>query len=159
MCDYSLMSLPNRLAAEGEELVVHRFPTGSIGFTSVADLDRDTATRQARSFWQRLKDNLAYSERCGVPAVCIPPAARLLLRNIDADMREKHRLSAEEEVRFVQLSADPHTYRDALCFRNGAVLRLQQLPVGLRAIVLDLTGESGEEQPFEVIDVLTGSFR
>lgn len=156
MCDYSLMSLPNRLAAEGEELVVHRFPTGSIGFTSVADLDREAASRQTRSFWQRLKDNLAYSERCSLPAVCIPPAARLLLRNVDAGLREKHRLSSEEEVRFVQLSADPHTYRDAVCFSNGAVLRLQQLPVGLRATVLDLTGD-GEEQPFEITEIQTAS--
>ncbi len=28
MCDYSLMSIPNRLASEGEELVVHWFETG-----------------------------------------------------------------------------------------------------------------------------------
>lgn len=37
MCDYSLFTMPNRLAAEGEELVVHRFPTG---LTSPADLRR-----------------------------------------------------------------------------------------------------------------------
>jgi hypothetical protein len=28
MCDYSLAGVPNRLAVEGEELVVHRFPNG-----------------------------------------------------------------------------------------------------------------------------------
>jgi len=26
MCDYSLAGIPNRLAVEGEQLVVHRFP-------------------------------------------------------------------------------------------------------------------------------------
>ena len=31
MCDYSLAVLPKRLAVEGEELIVHRFRTGSIG--------------------------------------------------------------------------------------------------------------------------------
>ena len=34
MCDYSLAGLRTRLAVEGEELVVYRFPTGSIGLTS-----------------------------------------------------------------------------------------------------------------------------
>jgi hypothetical protein len=31
MCDYSLAHFPNRLAAEGEQLVVHRFDTFVIG--------------------------------------------------------------------------------------------------------------------------------
>ncbi len=38
MCDYSLMAVPNRLAQEGEELVMHRFPTGSLGLASPVDL-------------------------------------------------------------------------------------------------------------------------
>ena len=49
MCDYSLMAVPNRLAQEGEELVTHRFPTGSLGLASPPDL------RQA------LKDHLEQS--------------------------------------------------------------------------------------------------
>lgn len=38
MCDYSLYAIQNRLAEEGEELVLHRFETGTIGFTSAWDL-------------------------------------------------------------------------------------------------------------------------
>jgi hypothetical protein len=34
MCDYSLAGIPNRLAVEGEELVVHPFPTGALGLAS-----------------------------------------------------------------------------------------------------------------------------
>jgi len=34
MCDYSLHGLDNRLAEEGEVLIVHRFYTGSKGLTS-----------------------------------------------------------------------------------------------------------------------------
>jgi len=34
MCDYSLAGNPNRLAVEGEELVVHPFPTGALGLAS-----------------------------------------------------------------------------------------------------------------------------
>ena len=146
MCDYSLMSLPNRLAAEGEELVVHRFPTGSMGFTSVLGLCQYMESRRAASLWQRFMG--CFIEGCSVPAVCIPPAARLLLRNVAADLRRKHGLEADEEVRFVQLSAEPNTYRDAICFRNGAVLLLQDLPPGQAAKVLDL-GESREEVPAE----------
>jgi hypothetical protein len=33
MCDYSLAGIPNRLAAEGEHLVVYRFSTGARGLT------------------------------------------------------------------------------------------------------------------------------
>ena len=38
MCDYSLHTYPNRLAADGEDLVVHRFGAGSLGLASPADL-------------------------------------------------------------------------------------------------------------------------
>ncbi len=34
MCDYSLQGIRNRLAEQGEILVVHRFQTGSKGLTS-----------------------------------------------------------------------------------------------------------------------------
>jgi hypothetical protein len=34
MCDYSLAGIPNRLAVEGEELVVHRFTMGPLGLAS-----------------------------------------------------------------------------------------------------------------------------
>ena len=154
MCDYSLMSLPNRLAAEGEELVVHRFPTGSIGFTSTADLNRSIENRKALSFWQRLKHSMMSIDSSPVPAVCIPPAARLLLCNVDGGLRGKYGLGCHEEVKFVQLSADPNTYRDAICCRSGMVLRLQELPVGQKAIVLDLAEEVREDMPAEVSGVL-----
>lgn len=154
MCDYSLMSLPNRLATEGETLVVHRFATGSVGFTSVMDLNKQAEARQSRSFWTRLKDFLGSSESCPVPAVCIPPAARLLLHNCDNDLRKKYDLRSEEEVKFVQLSADPNTYRDAVCFGNGTVLRLQQLPIGQRAMVLHLGNDGVEERTLEFVEEL-----
>src|SRR5262245_48338732 len=40
MCDYSLASIHNRLATEGEELVVHRFCSGTLGLASPADVQR-----------------------------------------------------------------------------------------------------------------------
>jgi hypothetical protein len=38
MCDDSLQGLPNRLAVEGEEVVTHRFPSGSLGMASPLDI-------------------------------------------------------------------------------------------------------------------------
>jgi hypothetical protein len=61
MCDYSLCGIPNRLAIEGEELVVHRFRTGSLGLASPADLQMRERLRGAAlgtTFWQRLKSGL-----------------------------------------------------------------------------------------------------
>ena len=52
MCDYSLMAVPNRLAQEGEELVTHRFPTGSLGLASPANLPHVACPPAApRTFW------------------------------------------------------------------------------------------------------------
>ena len=58
MCDYSLMAVPNRLAQQGEELVAHRFPTGSLGLASPCDLKRiaDAPAPARRNFWNALKD-------------------------------------------------------------------------------------------------------
>ena len=54
MCDYSLMAVPNRLAREGEELVAHRFPTGSLGLASPMDLKRaaDAPLPSRKNFWR-----------------------------------------------------------------------------------------------------------
>jgi hypothetical protein len=49
MCDYSLMHYPNRLAVNGDELVVHRFLSGSIGLASEADLHQ-TAEKRVTPF-------------------------------------------------------------------------------------------------------------
>ena len=61
MCDYSLMSIPNRLAREGEELIVHRFACGAMGLASPVDLqpDRQPLLVRIRNRW---------SDLWGVPA-------------------------------------------------------------------------------------------
>ena len=45
----------------------------------------------------------------------------------------------------MQLSADVNTYRDALLFRNGKQVKLQELSEGQRVTVLDLGGKGNEE--------------
>ena len=44
-----------------------------------------------------------------------------------------------ENVTFTQISAAAHSYRDAVRFRNGREIRLQELREGQRVRVLDLS--------------------
>lgn len=142
MCDYSLMAFPNRLAREGEELVVHRFPSGSMGLASPDDLTIDAGPKRARrSFWSGLKALFSAANTCTVPAVCIPPSARLLVYGIGKSMQTDLGVSSEEEVKFEQIGEVVHAYRDAIAFRNGRRVRLQELPLGQRMKVVDLGGD------------------
>lgn len=154
MCDYSLMNFPNRLAREGEELVVHRFPSGSLGLASPSDVEAWLEAAGRRSFWQRLKDVLVPVRTCSAPAVCIPPSAHLAVHGIDAAMQKEFAVSAEEEVRFEQLNAHVNAYRDAIVFANGKKVRLQELPVGLHMRVIDLGGSEEPEDRFAYDDLL-----
>ncbi len=57
MCDYSLACMPNRLALQGEELVVQSFPTGALGLAS-----------------PKIPLSRLWSAKA-TPAVCVPPGA------------------------------------------------------------------------------------
>jgi hypothetical protein len=144
MCDYSLCGIPNRLAAEGEELVVHKFSTGSMGLASPADLPVPEALREPgvkKTFWQAFKSFFEPARQPAVaPAVCIPPGAHLILKDIPQDLQRQCRVSEEEGVLFTQLSADVNSYRDAVRFSNGYQIRLQDLREGMRVEVLSLAG-------------------
>ena len=131
MCDYSLMGVPNRLAREGEDLVVHEFRTGSRGLTPYTSVT-NTGTQTRYGFVKRLFGNLE-PERV---AVCIPPGARLLLSDIAEDVRRSFAVGASEEVTFTQLTATANTYRDAVRFANGREMLLQRLNKGQRVRVL-----------------------
>ena len=128
MCDYSLAGIPSRLATERELLAVYRFSTGALGLTS--------PERCRWRFWFKQ-----------TPAVCVPPGARLLLRDIPKDLQRQFHVDATEEVTFVQLSAEAYQYRDAVRFRNGREVLLQRLRCGQRVEVLSLcSSESREEE-------------
>jgi hypothetical protein len=141
MCDYSLMSIPNRLAAAGEELVTHRFQSGSMGLAS-------PETRPT-GFWAALKRSFSPPT---IPAVCIPPGAKLMLQEIPVSMQRQIGVNSEEEVTFTQITAADNNYRDAVRFANGREVRLQELCEGIRVHVLDLCGAEAslplwEERP------------
>jgi hypothetical protein len=141
MCDYSLMNVPNRLAREGEELVSHRFPTGSLGLASPCDLRRiaDAPAPARRSFWQTLRDFFNPPKAEPVPAVCIPPGARLRLADIPARLQHELNVGPVEDVTFTQITAAVNSYRDAVRFPNGREVRLQELREGQRITVIDLS--------------------
>src|SRR5579872_67393 len=119
MCDYSLFAIPNRLAKEQEDLVAHRFPTGSMGLASPADLRRNAELRQRksdRSWWSAIKGFFTIPKTEPVPAVCIPPGARLQLQDIPVRLQQELAVGPCEAVVFTQISAATNTYRDAVRF-------------------------------------------
>ena len=163
MCDYSLTGIPNRLAVSGEELVTHRFPTGSIGMASAVDVlkkvnpPEEQPSRQ-RGILQAIRDWFARPSGEPVCAVCIPPGTVLQMSRVPDAVRRQFALSAAEDVTFTQLTAEPFQYRDAIRFRNGRHLLLQSLQEGVLFAVKSETGErslgqtteSGERKQAEV---------
>jgi hypothetical protein len=154
MCDYSLFAHPNRLAHEGEQLEVYRFSSMSIGLASPAEIQerqqRKSREPQSRLSWRALLAWLNPPEpEEAVCAVCIPPGARLLIRDIRKDLQREFCVGELEEVTFVELGLDEHRYRDAVRFANGRELLLQRLREGQRVDVLSLGGAAAEPRTAE----------
>ena len=145
MCDYSLMMVPNRLALEGEELVAHKFQSGTTGFVSCSDFTIWRAERRSRNLWHRLKAWFA-SRPDPTPVVCIPPGARLRVEAPPDSLSGRSHSGSSELATFTQLSAEANQHRDALCFDDGAVVRLAMLAEGQRVKVLRLSSFE-ERQP------------
>jgi hypothetical protein len=130
MCDYSLAHFPNRLAVEGDQLVLHRFKTGTLGLAPACF-----------SLKQMFSPD-------STPAVGVLPGARLLLQDVPERLQEALDVGPVEEATFVEHSADAFQYRDAVRFGNGREILLQQLASGQRVLVLSLdTGESETTEP------------
>jgi hypothetical protein len=141
MCDYSLMAVPNRLARQDEELVTHRFPTGSLGLASPDDVRRSTEPRLAgsKTLWRKIAEFFDPPAAPSVCAVCVAPGTRLMVTEIPSRLRQQLRLDGQEVAVFSQISANAHQYRDAIRFTGGLEVRLQELGEGLRMRVLDVT--------------------
>ena len=159
MCDYSLHGIKNRLANEGEQLFVHKFHTGSKGLASVTDLknlEKPAPAPAGAGVWARFKCWVENQRRWinddlkrALPAVCIPPGARLHVDGIMAPMQKQFGVGPREDVTFVQLTAEPFRYRDAIRFNNGHEVLLQKLSDGLRmdVLCLSLAVEAPEPKP------------
>src|SRR5262245_53036900 len=125
MCDYSLASIHNRLATEGEELVVYRFCSGTLGLASPTDVQRCADKPRGVCEW-------LWGDQIQPTAVCVPPGARLFLQGMPEWMQKLFGVGPAEEVTFVQLSPEAYRYRDAVRFGNGREVLLQRLQPGQR---------------------------
>ena len=143
MCDYSLAAFRNRLAVEGEELIVYRFPTRCLGLISPADPE---AVKRGLSVWQA-----PFTPREFPCAVCIPHGAHLLLHDIPLRLQRQLGVGAEEHVMFIQMSAEVGRYRDGLRFVNGQEISLQRLLQGQRADVLSLSSPTLSDEETDAI--------
>ena len=147
MCDYSLYVAQNRLAAEGEQLALYRFDSGSIGFASVSDLEAEACRKNRKGgFWRAVWDALCSEQSVRLPAVCIPPGARLLLTNVPESTQEALQIGPSEVVVVTEISSHSYAYRDALVLPNKTSVLLQDLSEGIRALVLSLASEEDSEE-------------
>lgn len=143
MCDFSLHAIKNRLANQGESLVVHKFQW-SKGLASLADLEA-VKLRGIKRLAEWLGFNVPNPALANVPAVCVPPGAKLYLEGISRYVQAKYGVGEREEVIFTQLSAEPFRYRDAVRFKNGAEALIQRFDEGTSVEVLSLETEEKAE--------------
>ena len=142
MCDYSLYSVQNRLAEDGEELVLHRFETSTLGFVSASDLVNWECARKSDSgFWSTMREWLLPRQTRRLPAVCIPPGTLLQLSEVPVDTQAFLSIGSSEIVTFDEISSRSYSYRDALCLSDGTRVLLQDLPAGIHALVLPASPE------------------
>ncbi|HEY2845023.1 MAG TPA: hypothetical protein VGJ09_15280 [Bryobacteraceae bacterium] len=137
MCDYSLAEVRTRLAVEGEELTIYRFPTGTLGFASPAEMQQRPEVRGWRAW---------FSPRQVPCAVCIPPGAQLLLLDIPARLQSALDVRVEEDVVFIQTSMDAGQHRDGVRFGNNREVLLQRLTEGQRARLVSMGGTAEQQE-------------
>ena len=146
MCDYSLAAFRSRLAVEGEELIVYRFPTRCLGLISPADPE---AVNPDFAVWEG-----RFTARQLPCAVCIPHGAGLLLHDISLRLQRQLGVGAEEQVMFIQMSAEVGRYRDGLRFKNGQEILLQRLSEGQSARVLSLSLAALSENEPDAVEAI-----
>jgi hypothetical protein len=156
MCDYSLHTFPNRLATDGEDLVVHRFAAGSLGLASPADIGPEISAGNSGKFWSWSaikqwfqQQSPRWEARNRIPAVCLPPGARLMLFDIPKSLQRELAVGQTEEVEFIETTAEVNTYRDAVRFHNCRQVLLQELREGQRVRVMS-TSSMAEAEPVEL---------
>src|SRR5262249_46406564 len=96
-------------------------------------------------FWSALKNFFSPPKTNSVPAVFVPPGARLMFADISTRLRDDLGGGAGGEVTFTQRDPAADTYRDAIRFANGQEILLQELGEGQRVKVLDLSSAEAFE--------------
>jgi hypothetical protein len=131
--------MPNRLAVVGEQLVAHRFPTGSLGLASPEEIDarrHQAPAGRGPAYWWKAFVQWWNHDPDPVPAVCVAPGTRLRMSPIPSRLRREFHLEMVEEVTFTQITAEAFHYRDSVRFASGRYALLQSIPEGVRFEVL-----------------------
>lgn len=140
MCDYSLYTIQNRLAEEGEELILHKFETGTLGFASASDFSRagslNTRSRYFLGQYEGLVGTAAYST---VHGDLRSSRNSLITERHSTNCADTPPHRPKEIALFTEVSDRSYSYRDALLPPNGTRVLLQDLPAGLHALVLSLS--------------------
>jgi len=136
MCDYSLHGIENRLATEGETLVIHRFSTGSKGLTPPQNVQPENSSKSLYAFLA--SKFIEPSDEC---AVCIPDGAHLDWKGISMSNQLALGISENETVTFRQLFLEGPGHRDAIELKGGRRIGLQELEEGETFSVVALTAE------------------
>ena len=146
MCDYSLMMVPNRLAYRRRGIGRPQISKRHNGVRILLRLHHMAGGAA-------LKEPMAASDGLGLrrkpdptPVVCIPPGARLRVEAPPESLSGRSHSGSSELATFTQLSAEANQHRDALCFDDGAIVRLAMLAEGQRVKVLRLASFE-ERQP------------
>jgi hypothetical protein len=129
-----------------------------MGLASMADLHVCEEIKKAiprQTFWQKVQAFFEQpSQVAAPPAVCIPPGARLIVRNIPGDLQRRFHVNQEEAVVFTQITSEFNSYRDAIRFPGGCEVRLQDLREGMPVQVLSLEDASEYAPPPETVENL-----
>jgi hypothetical protein len=150
MCDYSLYTVKNRLACESDDLVLHRFDTGSLGFCATAEFQQEMKKSSLARGWSSFMRWVFPRRQCGLTAVCIPPGARLLVSEVPVAAKAWWGELEMKTIDFTQLSARSYAYRDAVRMPGGREVLLQLLPEGLRVTVMAMApNEETIESPWQ----------
>jgi len=130
-----------------------------MGLASVVDAQccaQQPEEQPASTFREKLKRWFFPPTPPQCPAVCIPPGARLLVRDIPEKLQKSLALAGGvEEVVFTQIGTAG--FRDAIRFPNGAELLLQRLTEGQRVRVLALSSEDDVRGPVWELEHAVGS--
>lgn len=129
MCDYSLELYRSRPATAGETVTLHRFPSGTMGFT--APHDCETAT-------------------------CILPGATLQLEGISEAVQRVYKVGQTEKVTMTRMEGGTHVHRDAVKFENGREVLLQSLNAGLTAKQIPAAADYTEQVQGLTASLATG---
>lgn len=134
MCDYSLEAYQSRPAAEGVDMELKRFPSSTMGFTS----------GPAKTVGPDGKEAIV---DC---ADCVPAGAHLRLSGISERNQRAFGVGPVEDVVMVRLNLpQAHVHRDAVRFRTGRAVPLQNMDAGVTAQLVTMETKLGLDKPID----------